>query len=662
MSERRIFHELVHPREVEPILERYVRLAPIGVEIVSIEDALGRVLAEDVYSPSDVPPFDRSEVDGYAVVSTSLESAREDNPVTLKVVGAVRIGHKPDVEVREGEAAEIDTGAVMPRGADAVVMVEYTRRVGDDVVVYRSVAPGENVARAGSDVVKGEVIVRAGRRLGHLEIGALAAAGVNKVKVFKRPRVCVASVGSELRPPGKELELGEIYDTTTYALKAALSEIGADARSLGILPDDYDTIKKALSEAMKDCDVIMTVGGTSAGVGDLTYRVMDSLGEPGVIIHGLKIKPGKPTIFAVADGRLLMGLPGFPLSALITYHTVVVPILTKLIGGGERRRRKVVARLSSRIVAARGKVTLVPVTLRSSATGMIAYPTRPRSGSVTALLRTDGVVEVPENVLVIPENTEVEVTLIAEDAPADLVIIGSHDYLLERLVTEATRSVRVVRAGSYGALRAVSSLAADIGGSHILDPATGEYNVPAIKGLGLDKSLYLMRGYQREIGIIVAKGNPKNITSVEDFLRTDVVIINRNKGSGTRVFLDLQLEKITSKEGKSLAELTKRIRGYTNEVSTHTAVAAAIKQGRADAGVGIRYAAHLYDLDFIPLSWETYDILVARDAWEKESARRIIGLLRNTEKLGALLCELPGYRVHEETGKVILRPESPTNA
>lgn len=658
MSKRRIFHELVHPKEVESVLNKFVRLVPPGVEVVSIGDALGRVLAEDVYSPSDVPPFDRSEVDGYAVVSTSLEDAREDRPVTLKVVGAVRIGCKPDVEVREGEAAEIDTGAVIPRGADAVVMVEYTKRRNDEVIVYRSVAPGENIARAGSDVVKGEVLVRAGRRLGHLEIGALAAAGIDRVKVFKRPRVCVASVGSELRPPGQDLELGEIYDTTTYALKAALSEIGADAVVLGILPDDYDKIKETLSKAMKECDVVITVGGTSAGVGDLTYRVMDSLGEPGVIIHGLKIKPGKPTIFAVVNNRLLIGLPGFPLSALMVYHTVVTPILAKLTGGVEKKKRTVRARLVSRIVSARGKVTLVPVTLRSSARGLIAYPTRPRSGSVTALLRTDGVVEVPENMLVVPENTEVEVTLIAEDAPADLVIIGSHDYLLERLVTEATKSVRVVRAGSYGALRAVSSLAADIGGSHILDPVTGEYNVPIIRELGLDKSLYLVRGYQREIGIIVAKGNPRNISSIMDFLRDDVVIINRNKGSGTRVFLDLHLKSVAKEMGKSLSELTRRIRGYTNEVSTHTAVAAAIKHGRADAGIGIRYAAHLYGLDFIPLGWETYDLLVAEDAWGKEVVHHIIDTLRDTQKLDRLTRELPGYRVHKDSGKVLVRPET----
>jgi putative molybdopterin biosynthesis protein len=257
LSERRIFHELVHPDEVERILRNYVRLAPLGVETVSIEDAHGRILAEDVYSPSDVPPFDRSEVDGYAVVSSSLENAREDNPAILRVVGTVRIGHKPDVEVHEGEAAEIDTGAVIPRGADAVVMVEYTRKTGDNVVVYRSVASGENVARAGSDVVKGEILVRAGSKLGHLEVGALAAAGVDKVRVFKRPRICVASVGSELRQPGTELELGEIYDTTTYALKAALRDIGAEARSLGILPDEYDYIKKTLGNAMKHCDVII---------------------------------------------------------------------------------------------------------------------------------------------------------------------------------------------------------------------------------------------------------------------------------------------------------------------------------------------------------------------------------------------------------------------
>ncbi|MCD6323599.1 MAG: molybdopterin biosynthesis protein, partial [Desulfurococcales archaeon] len=288
---RKLFHRLVKPVEVLDVLKKYVELRPTGTEVVTLADALGRVLAEGVYASWDAPPFDRSEVDGYATVARSLEGAEEDNPVALRVTGHVKIGETPTLEIRVGEAAEIDTGAMIPRGADSVVMVEYTKQKGNEVLVYRSVAPGENIARAGSDILRGELILREGTLLTSAEIAALAAVGVDKVKVFKSPRVGIISIGDELVEPGAELKGSQIFDVNTYSLAAAVKELGGTPKIYGIVKDEESSIRNALLKALSESDIVLTSGGTSAGVGDLTYRVLDSLGSPGVVIHGLKQKP-----------------------------------------------------------------------------------------------------------------------------------------------------------------------------------------------------------------------------------------------------------------------------------------------------------------------------------------------------------------------------------
>lgn len=659
---RRLFHELVHPSEVLDIISNYVALQPLGKEVVALEDSVGRVLAEDVVAGWDSPPFDRSEVDGYAVASASVVGAEEDSPVRLKVIGSVRIGESPSIEVGLGEAVEIDTGAVLPRGADAVVMVEYTKRVGNEVLVFRPVASGENVARAGSDILKGEVVLRAGTLLGPGEVASLATVGVRSVKVFSRPKVAIFSVGNELVEPGHPPSVAGIFDVNSYAVAAALKELGAEPVIKGILPDDESVIAEEFSRALREADVLIASGGTSAGVGDLTYRVLDSLGEPGVIVHGLKMKPGKPTVVAVVNGKLAFGLPGFPLSALMAFRSVVAPVIARLSGLGEEALRpwRMRAKLSVRVTGARGKVTMVPVALIKRGSELRAFPVRTHSGSVHVLTYADGFVRIPEEGWVIEEGEEVEVELFRRDwRPPDLVVIGSHDYLMEALAYRAGApgSVKLINVGSTRGLLAVGKGEADVAGTHLLDAESGEYNLPYLKLLGIEEKVYLVRGWGREIGFVVQKGNPKGIKSFSDLLRPDVMFINRNKGSGTRTFIDLNLKKLSVNEGVSFEELTAKIKGYWNEVKTHTGIAAAVAQGRADVGVAIRHAAELYGLGFIKLADEIYDIVISKDSINTHHVKELIETLRS-EKIEQLMRRFTGYLKLPGTGKVIHEPKA----
>ncbi len=654
-----MFHELVHPDDILRVVEKFVSLEPLGVEVVELDKAFGRVLAEDVRAAWDAPPFDRSEVDGYAVSSESVVGAEEDSPVRLRVTGYVRIGEVPAVEVRAGEAAEIDTGAMLPRGADSVVMVEHTKRVDGDVLVFRSVVSGENVARAGSDILKGEVVLRKGTFLGPGEIASLAAVGMGKVKVYRRVRVAIMSIGDELKEPGSELRVAEVFDVNTYAVTAAVSELGAIPVTYGVFPDDESLIENGLRRALSECDIVLTSGGTSAGVGDLTYRILERLGEPGIIVHGLKLKPGKPTVVAVVNGKVVVGLPGFPLSAMMAFRKVAAPIIAKLAGVKLHvlSAWRVRAKLALRITGVRGKVMLVPVALIERSNDLVAYPVRTHSGSVHVLTYADGFVEVPENTGILEEGSEVKVELFKRGwAPPALVVIGSHDYLMETLtysVVGEEGEAKVLRAGSMGGILAVGRGEADLGGAHMLDAESGEYNIPIIKKLGLENKVQLVRGWGREIGLVVAKGNPKRIEGFEDLLRDDVLFINRNKGSGTRTLVDIKLKEVALKKGLSFSKLRRRIRGYWNEVRTHTAVAAAVAQGRADVGVAIRWAADLYGLDFIKIGEEIYDIVIHRGSLSKPAVKKVLHLL-HSEKLDELMSNFTGYKRLSDTGEFLI--------
>lgn len=378
-----VFHRLLSIDEALVKADKALGgIKPLGAERATLDEALGRILAKSIEAKVDSPPFDRSEVDGYAVEASSVYGAEEDRPIRLKVIGESTVGALPKVAVSSGEAVEIATGAPLPRGANAVVMVEYSKEEGDGfVLVFRSLVPGENVAQAGSDVMVGDMALRQGIQLTHREIAVLAALGHGDVAVYKRPRVAILSTGDELASPGDVLAPGTIYDVNGVAISQMIKELGASPQYFGIVPDNYGDLKKAIEEALASHDLVLTSGSTSAGLGDMIYRIYDELGEPGVVVHGLKIRPGKPTIAAVIDGKLAIGLPGFPVSAMIAFSVFVQPMLLKMMGlRASLRSWSERARLAHAVQAGRGRREYIPVNLISSPEGLVAYPLLKGSG------------------------------------------------------------------------------------------------------------------------------------------------------------------------------------------------------------------------------------------------------------------------------------------
>jgi len=408
-----MFRKLLSFDEAKQLLKQTFSAKPVGAERVSISEAHDRVLAQDVVAPMNVPPFCRSTVDGYAVKAADTFGASEDKPVSLRFCGHVEIGESPSVVVEKGLAAETVTGAPLPDGANSVVMVEYTTRQGNNVLVHRAVSISENIMAAGSDIRKNETVLKKGRVLGSREIGVLAAVGLTEVAVYRRPKVAVLSTGAEVVEPGKALSPGKIYDINAHALSAAVQESGGEPINLGIIPDERDKLKKALEKALDSADAVITSGGVSVGPKDFTPQVVDTLGKPGVIISGVAVKPGKPLTIAVVDGKPVFSLPGNPTSSLFMFNVFVRPILVKLAGRTEETLPKVKAVAAQKMFPARGRRTFVMVNLAYDKTGMLLVSPVPTglSGAITTLAKADGFVEISEKRQFIDAGTEIDVYL-----------------------------------------------------------------------------------------------------------------------------------------------------------------------------------------------------------------------------------------------------------
>ncbi|MGQ9759582.1 MAG: molybdopterin biosynthesis protein [Candidatus Methanomethylicaceae archaeon] len=642
---RKIFHKLVSIEEARERIFKHVK-KDIGTEIIRISNASGRILANSISSKIDLPPFDRAEMDGFAVISRDVEGASELRSVELRVVGNISAGDTSLREIKSGECMEIATGAPLPKGADSIVMVEYSKRTGETVKIFRGTTPGENVASVGSDIQAGEIVLRKGTSLGKREIGLLAALGLKEVEVLKKLKVGLISTGNELVEQGEPLPYGKIYDVNTPSITAALYDEGVDVVTLGRVKDDYEEIKKSLNEALRNCDAVVISGGTSAGVGDLVYRVLEEVCDQGIIVHGLNVKPGKPTVVAVNEGRPVFGLPGYPVSALMIFDQIVRPYIECIYSVRRREVNKIAAKLSERINAAKGRRWFLPVHVIKRGSTNIAYPIMASSGAIGTLSNADGYIVINEGLEFLDEGKEVEVNLFGSERDlADLVIMGSNcpalEILLDMLFNKSGVRAKVVNLGSLGGLQAVAKGKADVAGVHLLDPETMRYNEPFMERFGLPKEC-LIKGYRRLQGIMVKKGNPKSIRGLEDLLRGNIVFVNRNRGSGTRILTDYILKNICNSAGIDFQELTERIMGYRWEAKTHSAVAAAVHQGKADMGIGVMSAALNYGLDFIPIGYEEYDFVVAPDSFEKEEVRDFLGCLKSKEFLG-ILKGLPGY-------------------
>ncbi|MDI6654914.1 MAG: molybdopterin biosynthesis protein, partial [Candidatus Hydrothermarchaeota archaeon] len=523
----------------------------------------------------------------------------------------------------------------------------------------------------------GETILREGTPISPRETGVLAALGIEKIPVYRKPKVGIISTGDELVEPGKKLEYGKIYDVNARAIADAVVENGGEAEFSGIVRDEPKALLVKLKEMIDKYDIIITSGGTSAGIGDLSYRVIDRLGKPGVIVHGIAIKPGKPTIIGAAKNKLIFGLPGYPTSAMIIFDVFVAPLIRELAGLTQKERKKILAKVAMRIHSAKGRYEYLLVNLVKGANGALsAYPVLTGSGAITTLAEADGYVEIPENREMILEESEVEVTLLSDAIkPADLTIIGSHCIGIDILLNAMNKSLpfrkkewqtcqlpcgivqaKIINVGSSGGLAAVRRGEADIAGTHLIDEKSGIYNVPFLQRMKLAGSAYLVRGYDREQGFVTAKGNPKKIKGIDDLLRSDISFINRNAGSGTRVLLDLELSKLAQKKGTHLKELARKIKGYEIEAKSHSAIAAAVAHGRADVGLAIKTVAGQYELDFIPLREEKYDFAIPKEKIEKPAVKKFLETLRSSQ-FRKKLEETPGLRPSKETGKIIHSPE-----
>ena len=560
-----------------------------------------------------MPGFDRASVDGFAVRADDTNGASEQTPRRLTLLPEILTpGKEPRLAIEPGTATLIATGGMVPRGADAVVMVEHTETIeeasGIAIEIRRPATIGQFIAFAGSDMARGETVLRAGQVLTSREIGMLAAVGHAEVEVWRRPRIAIISTGDEIIAPGAPIRPGAVYDSNAAILAAAVEEAGGVPCPLGIGADDDAILTRLVEQGLATCDMVIMSGGTSKGAGDLCYRAVARFNDPGIIVHGVALKPGKPLCLAVTGGKPVVVLPGFPTSAIFTFHEFVAPVIRAFAGLPAEQAERLPAVLPLRTASERGRTEYLMVSLMPGEDGgLAAYPNAKGSGAVTAFSQADGFIAIDAQVDAVPAGTPVEVQLIGHGQLADLVIIGSHcvglDVLIDRLGAEGI-SVKALNVGSMGGLAAAKRGECDIAAIHLMDPETGEYNRPF-----LTPALELISGYRRLQGIVYRKGDPRfEGRSAEEAILAasvspDCLMVNRNAGSGTRILTD-----------KLLAGA--KPPGYWSQPKSHNAVAVAVAQNRADWGVAIESVARQYGLGFIPLQDEHYDFIVPKSSNE----------------------------------------------
>jgi putative molybdopterin biosynthesis protein len=634
MPEQEQFLQVLDRDEAERRFRAAIDLSPRGTERVALEAALGRVLAADVVSPVDVPSFDRSNVDGFAVVAEDTFGASEEVRRAMRLGDEeIHTGRVPATVIHRGEAVAIATGGMMPRGADAVVMIEHADTHGHEVHVARAVTAGSGVSFAGTDMTAGETVLRRGHVLTSRDTGVLAAIGVAALDVWRKPIVAILSTGNEIIAPGEPMQPAKVYDSNGQVLADAVRELGGDPRRLGITPDDMVALRARVRHALEFADVVLLSGGTSKGTGDVSYRVVAELEEPGIVAHGVALKPGKPICLAATGGRAVVVLPGFPTSAIFTFHEFVAPVIRLLAGRGAAERTVVPATLAVKVNSEIGRTEYLLVGLVETAHAgvgapLAAYPMGQGSGSVTTFSRADGFATIGRHQEIVQAGTIVDVQLLGRELQlADLVVIGSHciglDYLLGELQQRGVRS-KFLAVGSTAGLDAAKRGECDVAGVHLLDPQTGEYNRPF-----LTPALALVPGYQRLQGIVFRRGDTRfeGRTAQEAIERAILdpacFMVNRNQGSGTRALIDRLLGGV-------------KPHGYAVQPRNHNAVAAAVVQGRADWGMTLDTVAGAAGLGFAPVQTEQYDFIVPRSRSDRPGVVAFTALLQEAATRDAL--------------------------
>lgn len=568
---RKEFRTLISLNEAKSTV--FNHLPHIDLETLPLEDALGRILGENIVSPINVPGFDRSAMDGYAVRSADTLRAREDQPTSLNLSGRVPMGTAPHIEVGPKQAIEVSTGSMMPKGADSVVMVEHAEEKKDMLLIRRPVHVGENVHRFDSDIALGETVLNPDTMLTAREIGVLAAVGRLDVKV-KTLKVGVASTGNELIIPGNPIEPGQIYDINSYSIAAAVKDCGGSPVILGILPDDRQKMSEGLTKMIEQCSLVLVSGSTSAGKSDMFYRVLEDLGE--IVFHGINLKPGKPTLFGLVDGKPIFGLPGYPTSALTVFGQLVAPMIRDVLGTNQRS--VVVSGKLIRPIRSEGRRQMLSVGI----VGGRIYPVDKGSGSITSLSMADGVIEIPDDVEYLDEGDKVEVHLFGDYSEPALLIMGEDCPAMDKLRYLLPFPVRLIAAGSRQGSFSVEEGIADLA-------LISRFN----NSSSIDDKRLVVKGYSRELVIM-----SKDAQLLEMDMLSGSRMIGWSRYSEMSKILDQFLDK---------NDLTVKLMG---QARTHFAVAAAVKAGQADVGFGVRSAAEKEGLNFKKIAEDEIDVLI----------------------------------------------------
>lgn len=615
-------------------LEAQGLLQPLPGETVPLASAAGRVTAKPVWARLSNPHYNAAAMDGVAVRAEETRGASETHPIRLKA---------------KEQFQWVDTGDPILPPFNAVIMLEHLDPIGEEEIEIRApVPPWHHVRAMGEDMVATELILPEGHPLTPPDLGAIAGCGFTEVEVRQRPRVAVIPTGTELVPPGAAVNPGEIVEFNSLMLAGMIQEWGGEVHRHDIVPDDYPEIKAAVEAALPTHDLVIVNAGSSAGAEDFTARIVEELGE--LLVHGIAIRPGHPVVLGVARKRPVIGIPGYPVSAVITCDLLVKPLIFRLLGTAVPARPTLQATMTRKVPSPLGEDEFLRVKLGRVGEKIVATPLTRGAGVIMSLVRADGLVRVPRFSEGVHAGATVTVELLRrrEEIEKTIVAIGSHDLTLDLLANLLRRKAPDLHlsssnVGSLAGLLALKRGEAHVAGSHLLDEETGEYNLPYVRRLLPGEKVVVMTLVHREQGLIVPKGNPKRITTLRDLTREDVAFVNRQKGAGTRVLLDYQLKELKLNPAQ--------ITGYEREEFTHLAVAAAVKGGAADVGLGILAAARALDLDFVPLLKERYDLIIPEVHYESPLLRPLLAGI-HSEAFKKEVEALGGYDT-SATGRVV---------
>jgi putative molybdopterin biosynthesis protein len=615
-------------------LQRHGFYSKDRLETIEVDDSLGRFTAEPVFALRSSPSYNAAAMDGIAVHFNDLTGASEANPLRLV----------------QDRFLPVNTGNAIPEGFNAVVMIEDVHFLSEhEVELHMPATPWQHVRTIGEDIVATELILPEGHMVRAIDQGAMLATGVTEIVVQRPPRAHVIPTGSELIQPQQQPKPGQIIEFNSRILAGYLNEWGADAsRGLPVV-DNPELLKRALLAAADENDLVILNAGASAGTRDYSAKVLTEIGE--VIVHGVAIKPGKPVILAFIGDTPVIGLPGYPVSALLTMRIFVREMVSMFLGQGQPESQFVEATLSRPLHSAMGVDQFVRISLGLVGDNLMATPSGKGAGAVMSLVRADGLLTVPSGSEGIGAGEKVQIELLRPQTEVDatLVCTGSHDNILDLLANHLHKQRPIVRissahVGSMGGIMAIKRGEAHLAGSHLLDEETGEYNISFIKRFLKNVPLQLINLCYRQQGLIVAKGNPKKIHSFKDIAKEKYIFINRQNGAGTRLLTD----KVLLDQGIDSSEIV----GYDHEEYTHMSVAAAVANGSVDTGLGILAAANALGLDFVPIAEERYDLIVPRQHLYDSKVSTVIDLIRTNKAFHEAILALGGYDLRD-CGKVM---------